>query len=654
MKRAQLSSNDVDLKSFSWVEKKTGFSKWLSRGSTPFWINGKPGSGKSTLMKYLGESKSTLERLPCEGRGWTVVHFFFDYRAGKFTANDILGMLKLFLRQLSMKIPHIEKRLEDQTTLRDELARDSVESHMDVIVDLIVGSGVKVCAFVDGLDEYEGDLWSLCSTLESLRSRTGIKMCLASRPEPAFEAVYSEFASITMQDHNRSSIIVYTRSKVAKFTTQHPFVHGLFPEELLDLVVEKAQGVILWARLVVEEMIKSCEEDTTPADLKTFLESLPTELGMLYERILGKSNKKYQGQAALVLHILNEADGSLPALVLYEAWNYLDVNVSRTIKNTGEVDPKIYSVSIKALLGNLIEFIQLGGDMLRINIIHKSLSAYLTQTRWIQVRLSSAFLQVYPNDFWPRFASDMVKQTCQDSAVDITSTVDKLQETVRDAAQRHEAWLIAYHRIKRNELWDLFAAGLYAAQNMWSINQDWKPWGDLLLYIINHWFDITATSSLNASKFPAEAEDLALLHLLYCWGCYGNAGKNLWVWKRILRLHESRVLSLILQFFHGTSQSAIDTLEERQPEGLSVAVLEDLFDVALVSDLRWETRLAFLTFLGVKFAIYVDVRHLCSLETFRGPQRVNAIQRQTYQRPAAIPWTIAHDKTARTISILQL
>ncbi|KAK5073371.1 hypothetical protein LTR70_010104 [Exophiala xenobiotica] len=542
-----------------------------------------------------------------------------------------------------MKIPDITKRLEDQTILRDELARDSVESHMDLIADLIVGSGVKVCAFVDGLDEYEGDLWSLCSTLESLHSRTGIKMCLASRPEPAFEATYSESASITMQDHNRGSIKVYTRSKVAKFTTQHPFVQGLFPEELLDLVVEKAQGVILWARLVVEEMIKSCEEDTSSTDLYAFLETLPTELGKLYERILGKSNQKYQAQAALVLHLLNEADGSLPAFVLYQAWNYLDVNVSRTIKNTGEVDPKIYSVTIKALLGNLIEFVPPRPDTLRINIIHKPLSAYLAQTRWIMTRLSPAFLRVYPNDFWARFASDMVKQACQDSVVDITSTVDKLQETVRAAAQRHEAWLIAHHRINGAELHALFRDGIYAAEHMCSISQDWKPWGDLLLYTIDHWFDITASSSLNASKFPDQAEDLALLHLLYCIYCSGATGENLWVWKRVLRLHESRVLSLILQLYHGESQSAMNTLEERQREGLSVAVLEDLYDVALVSDRPGKPTPAFLTFLQVKFAIYVDVRHLCSLETmlYRGSL---TLQHQMSHRLASTPWTIAHDK----------
>lgn len=249
MKREQFSSNDVDPKSFSWVED-SGFPQWLSMDSTPFWINGKPGSGKSTLMKYLGESKPTSKRLPYEGQDWAVVHFFFDYRAGKSTANDTLGMLKLFLRQLSMKLPHIAKRLEDQITLRDALARDCVKTHMDVIADLLAGPGVKVCAFIDGLDEYEGDLWDLCSTLESLRSRTGIKMCLASRPEPAFEATFSEYASTTMQDHNRGSIKVYTRSKVVKLVTSYPFVYDLFPEELLDLVVEKAQGVILWAHLI--------------------------------------------------------------------------------------------------------------------------------------------------------------------------------------------------------------------------------------------------------------------------------------------------------------------------------------------------------------------------------------------------------------------
>lgn len=315
-------------------------------------------------------------------------------------------------------------------------------------------------------------------------------------------------------------------------------------------------------------------------------------------------------------------------------------------------------MSIKALLGNLVEFVRSEDDILRFNIIHRSLSAYLAQTRWILVRLSSVFLQHCPNDFWAPFASGMVKQSSQAFAVDITITLHKLQETVRAAAQAREASLVAHHRVDPSELWRLFHARVDAAQGMWFLIQDWKPWGDLLLYILDYWFNITTLPSLNASAFRAQAEDLALLHLVYCRSCTIMTNWRWWLWKRLLRLHGNPVLNLVLQLYHGTSQSAIDMLEERQREGLSLAILEDLYDVAFVSYSQLEVNLAFLKFLEVKFAIYVDVRHLCTLETvpFR---RDNDFQHQMNQRPAAIPWTIAHDQDCpyhhhpTTVSVLK-
>jgi hypothetical protein len=39
------------------------FSEWLSPNKSLFWINGKPGSGKSTLMKFLLEHLRTQELL---------------------------------------------------------------------------------------------------------------------------------------------------------------------------------------------------------------------------------------------------------------------------------------------------------------------------------------------------------------------------------------------------------------------------------------------------------------------------------------------------------------------------------------------------------------------------------------------------------------
>src|SRR5437764_519812 len=39
-----------------WSNRSLRFTEWLKSGHGAYWISGKPGSGKSTLMKFLSES----------------------------------------------------------------------------------------------------------------------------------------------------------------------------------------------------------------------------------------------------------------------------------------------------------------------------------------------------------------------------------------------------------------------------------------------------------------------------------------------------------------------------------------------------------------------------------------------------------------------
>jgi polynucleotide 5'-kinase involved in rRNA processing len=48
---------------FKWVFDRSSFSNWLQEGTGLFWVNGKPGSGKSTLMKYILNSQYTWDLL---------------------------------------------------------------------------------------------------------------------------------------------------------------------------------------------------------------------------------------------------------------------------------------------------------------------------------------------------------------------------------------------------------------------------------------------------------------------------------------------------------------------------------------------------------------------------------------------------------------
>jgi hypothetical protein len=48
---------------FNWIFDLEAFSQWLQVGTGLFWIHGKPGSGKSTLMKLIFQSDITRNLL---------------------------------------------------------------------------------------------------------------------------------------------------------------------------------------------------------------------------------------------------------------------------------------------------------------------------------------------------------------------------------------------------------------------------------------------------------------------------------------------------------------------------------------------------------------------------------------------------------------
>lgn len=88
---------------YSWAveDSSNELASWLKDGHGIFWISGKAGSGKSTLMKYLYDQKNTRTLL----REWSddrrLIHarFFFWY-AGTPLQKSITGLLKSVLYQI--------------------------------------------------------------------------------------------------------------------------------------------------------------------------------------------------------------------------------------------------------------------------------------------------------------------------------------------------------------------------------------------------------------------------------------------------------------------------------------------------------------------------------------------------------------------------
>lgn len=137
---------------FNWAydDSSTGLSEWLQKGTGIFWIHGKPGSGKSTLMKYLYEDPRTEELL--RAGSWqsrarlTKASFFFHHR-GRDVQKSFEGFLKSLLSQI----------LEQEKSL----------SHL---IHPILTDQYRTLIAAERLESLEEDIWALLDDLQIHKS----------------------------------------------------------------------------------------------------------------------------------------------------------------------------------------------------------------------------------------------------------------------------------------------------------------------------------------------------------------------------------------------------------------------------------------------------------------------------------------------------
>jgi hypothetical protein len=145
----------------------------------------------------------------------------------------------------------------------------------------------RLYLIVDAMDESDDNdrlsiiklLRQLCATKRSCI----MKIFLASRPITGLNQSSAEPPkSIKLQEVNEGDILMFAEA----FLDQNL---GLSPERLEEAkkyVTKNAQGVFVWVRLVKEELYKYTAKGCTSKEIFDFLQSLPTELGGFYERML--------------------------------------------------------------------------------------------------------------------------------------------------------------------------------------------------------------------------------------------------------------------------------------------------------------------------------------------------------------------------------
>ncbi|KAJ3163477.1 hypothetical protein HDU86_000056 [Geranomyces michiganensis] len=257
-----------------------------THGGRVFWINGLPGSGKSTLMRYIHQSIRLGQAL----QPWTAdkpeIASFFFWESGTILQRSQEGVLRSLLAQLLCACPVLIPQVFPAlwTLLWNCDTAERVRSLAEWPLDrLMAGLSTyftldhprpSVLLLIDGLDELEGDPQVVLELLQRLSSCERVKICIASRPYSVFEAVFAHDPSLRLQDLTGHDIAAFVRGRLLAHLRYRSLSESE-QDHVIRTVQDKAEGVFLWAAVAMDVL---AETD----DILSQLELLPASLDGLY------------------------------------------------------------------------------------------------------------------------------------------------------------------------------------------------------------------------------------------------------------------------------------------------------------------------------------------------------------------------------------
>lgn len=274
----------------SWLFDHELYQDWFNSRNREkhyglLWLKGKPGAGKSTLMKEafrragLGQAKSD----------YRTAAFFFSAKGDELEYSP-LGLFRSLLYQLlPSNSGHLrtfqaiwDAKRSGRRDIRENTVCWSKEELESFFESMFTEPTRRTMIFVDALDECDprsvrsmAYLWRRI-TKSAHTSGVGLNVCLSSRHFPS--VTLSDCPEIIVEQHNSHDIATYV---------DHRFQLGIATREprwqlLRDNILEKSAGVFLWVVLVVDDVLGNWDDGKDIRYLTKRVKDCPEALETLF------------------------------------------------------------------------------------------------------------------------------------------------------------------------------------------------------------------------------------------------------------------------------------------------------------------------------------------------------------------------------------
>ncbi|KAL6699695.1 Pfs, NB-ARC and ankyrin domain protein [Trichoderma pleuroticola] len=284
----QMTIKNAHAKTCRWLLHKSEYLDWLDTTKISehrgfLWIKGKPGAGKSTLMKFaLNSAKKTMgDKI--------IIYFFFNAR-GEELEKSTVGMYRSLLLQLLERVPELRHTLElpKLTTQPGKGYRWTTEMLTNLLDQAIQNlKESSIVCFIDALDECdENQIRNMIMFFERVgESPTAgsFRICFSSRHYPNISISKGLNLILEGQEGHTQDVISYVNCELK-------IGSSTLANQIRAELQEKASGVFMWVVLVVSILNKEHDRGRIYA-LRKRLQEIPTDLHDLFRDILTRDQE---------------------------------------------------------------------------------------------------------------------------------------------------------------------------------------------------------------------------------------------------------------------------------------------------------------------------------------------------------------------------
>jgi hypothetical protein len=317
---------------------------WLRQESGIYWISGKAGSGKSTLMKYLHKDP----RLKAALKEWAgglrliVVHFYF-WNAGSDLQKSQEGLLRGLLHQVLDQEPSLGPILfQEQFKLGGKWTaspRSMTFHQLRRAFHRLTSqqdNSIKIALLLDGLDEFDASDLTMTELAEMFIATTkspNTKALVSSRPLAPFEYAFTNYPKLRLHELTYEDVRTYVDDRLAT----HPRITVLAHEDvdgakaLIDEIVTSASGVFLWVKLVVRSLLEGLQNYDKLPDLQKRLRELPRDLEDLFRHMLRNIPAEYKLESSQILQTFRAYEGYHDGTLHTVALTFAELDEARVL-----------------------------------------------------------------------------------------------------------------------------------------------------------------------------------------------------------------------------------------------------------------------------------------------------------------------------------